>query len=86
MLSAKHPGGLVGPTIALVVGYVLNAIGTVLMVRYGFPYSLPLLGLIRKAFTEKEADEDDKRHMIGAFGLILLVFGTALLIIAAVLR
>jgi hypothetical protein len=42
--------------------------------------------LIRKAFTAKEADEDDKRHMIGAFGLILLVFGTALLIIAAVLR
>jgi hypothetical protein len=75
-----------GPTFALIVGYALNAIGTVLMVRYGFPYSLPLLGLIRKAFTEKEADEDDKRHMIGALGLILLVFGTALLIISAALR
>jgi len=75
-----------GPTVALVIGYALNAIGTVMMVRYGFPYSLPLLGLIRKALTEKEADEDDKRHMMGAFGLILLVFGTTLLIIAAVLR
>ena len=52
-----------GPTIALVMGYALNAVGTVLMVRYGFPYSLPLLGLIRRAFTEKEADEDDARHM-----------------------
>jgi len=75
-----------GPTIALVMGYALNAVGTVLMVRYGFPYSLPLLGLIRRAFTEKEADEDDARHMIGAVGLILLVFGTSLLIVAAVLR
>lgn len=34
------------------LGYVLNAIGTVLMVRYGLPFSLPLLGLIRKALTE----------------------------------
>jgi len=77
---------VLGSTVAIIIGYTLNAFGTVLMVRYGFPYSLPLLGLIRKAFTERESDEDDKRHMIGAFGLIMLVFGTALLIIAAVLR
>lgn len=77
---------MIGPTLALISGYLLNAVGVVLMVRYGFPYSLPLLGLIRKAFTEKEADEDDRRHITGAFGLILFVFGTALLIIAAVLR
>jgi len=56
------------------------------MVRYGLPYSLPLLGLIRKALTEKESDEDDKRHMMGALGLILLVFGTALQIISVVLK
>lgn len=72
-----------GPTLALVVGYLLNAVGTILMVRYGFP-ALPILGLVRKAFTEKESDEDDKRHMLGAFGLILLVFGTTLLIIGAI--
>lgn len=33
-------------------------------------------GLIRKALTEKESDEDGKRHMMGALGLILLVLGT----------
>ena len=75
-----------GPTIAIVCGRVLNATGVVPMVRYGLPYSLPLLGLIRKALTEKESDEDDKRHMMGALGLILLVFGTALQIISVVLK
>jgi hypothetical protein len=77
---------MLGPTLALIVGYALNAIGTVLMVRYGFPYSLPLLGLIRKSFTQKENLEDDNRHMIGALGLVLLVLGTALLMLSAVLR
>jgi hypothetical protein len=75
-----------GPTIAIILGYALNAFGVVLMVRYGLPYSLPILGLIRKVLTEKEADEDDKRHMLGAIGLILLVFGTALQIVSVALR
>lgn len=75
-----------GPDLAVIAGIVLNAVGTVLMVRYGFPYSLPLLGLIRKALTEKEADQDDRRHMVGALGLILLTFGTALQILAVVLK
>jgi hypothetical protein len=75
-----------GPTIAIVLGYTFNAVGTVLMVRYGLPYSLPILGLIRRALSEKEADEDDKRHMLGASGLVLLVFGTALQIVSVVLR
>ncbi|MEQ1902239.1 MAG: hypothetical protein ABL866_16080 [Devosia sp.] len=73
-------------TIAMVVGYALNAIGTVLMIRYGLPYSLPLLGLIRKAFTEKEATEDDKRHLFGAFGLVMMALGTMLLIVTALLK
>lgn len=75
-----------GPTIAIVLGYAFNAIGTVLMVRYGLPYSLPILGLLRRALTDKEADEDDKRHMLGAVGLVLLVLGTLLQIISIVLR
>ena len=75
-----------GPTLAIVLGYALSAVGTILMVRYGLPYSLPILGLIRKALTEKEADEDDKRHMMGAVGLILLLLGTLLQIISVVLR
>lgn len=57
-----------------------------MMVRYGLPYSLPILGLIRKVLTEKEADEADKRHMLGAIGLILLVLGTALQIVSVLLR
>jgi hypothetical protein len=75
-----------GQAVATVLGYALNAIGVVLMVRYGLPYSLPILGLIRKVLTEKEADEDDKRHMLGAIGLILLVLGTAIQIVSVVLR
>ncbi len=46
---------LLGPNIAIVLGYAMNAVGVVLMVRYGLPYSLPILGLIRKVLTEKEA-------------------------------
>jgi hypothetical protein len=75
-----------GPTIAIVLGYALNAIGVVLMVRYGLPYSLPILGLIRKALTEKEATEEDKRHMTGAIGFVLLLLGTLLQIVSTVLR
>ena len=86
MLAEAGDGGSLGPTIAIVCGHVPNATGVVLMVRYGLPYSLPLLGLIRKALTEKESDEDDKRHMMGALGLILLVFGTAIQIISVVLK
>ena len=77
---------MLGPDLAVIAGVVLNAVGTVLMVRYGFPYSLPLLGLIRKALTEREADQDDRRNMIGALGLILLTFGSALQILAVVLK
>jgi hypothetical protein len=75
-----------GPTIATVAGYALNAIGVILMVRYGLPYSLPILGLIRKALTEKEASQEDRRHMTGAIGLVLLVLGTLLQIVSIVLR
>ena len=75
-----------GPTIAIILGYALNAIGTVLMVRYGLPYRLPILGLISKALTEKEANEDDKRHMLGAIGFIVLLLGTLLQIVSTALR
>ena len=74
-----------GPNIAIVLGYALNAVGVVLMVRYGLPYSLPILGLLRKVLTEKESDEDDKRHMLGAIGLVLLVLGTLLQIVSVIL-
>jgi len=85
MLSGEHEADM-GPTIAIVLGYALNAIGVVLMVRYGLPHSLPVLGLIRKALTEKEASEDDRRHMTGAVGLVLLVLGTLLQMVSVVLR
>ncbi len=75
-----------GPTIAIILGYALNAIGTVLMVRYGLPYSLPILGLIRKALTEKEASEDDRRHMTGAVGLVMVTLGTLLQIVSTLAR
>ena len=77
---------MLGPTIATICGYALSAIGTILMVRYGLPYSLPILGLIRKALTEREATEEDQRHMIGAIGLVLLVLGTLLQIVSMVLK
>ena len=73
-----------GSAIVTIVGYALNAIGVVLMVRYGLPYSLPILGLLRKALTEKEATEEDKRHMLGAVGFVLLVLGTLLQIVSVV--
>lgn len=75
-----------GPTIAIVLGYALNAIGTILMVRYGLPYSLPILGLLRKALTEREATQEDRRHMLGALGIVLLILGTLLQIVSVVLR
>jgi hypothetical protein len=67
-------------------GLALNAVGTILMVRYGLPYSLPILGLLRKALTEKEVSEDERRHMMGAVGFVLLVLGTMLQIVSVVLR
>ena len=75
-----------GQTVAIILGYALNAIGTILMVRYGLPYSLPILGLLRKALTEKEATEEDRRHMKGAIGIVLLILGTLLQIVSVVLR
>jgi hypothetical protein len=75
-----------GQSVAIILGYALNAIGTILMVRYGLPYSLPILGLLRKALTEKEATEEDKRHMLGAIGIVLLILGTLLQIASVVLR
>ena len=75
-----------GPTIAIVLGYALNAVGTILMVRYGLPHQLPVLGLISRALSEKEANEDDRRHMTGAIGLVLLLLGTLLQIVSVVLR
>ena len=77
---------MLGPTIATICGYALSAIGTVLMVRYGLPYSLPILGLIRKALTEREATEEDQRHMLGAIGFVLLALGTILQIVSLILR
>ncbi|MEP7241873.1 MAG: hypothetical protein ABI697_13390 [Devosia sp.] len=75
-----------GPAVVTIGGYALNAIGVVLMVRYGLPYSLPILGLLRKALTEKEATEEDKRHLLGALGFVLLALGTLLQIVSVVLR
>lgn len=75
-----------GPTIATIAGVLFSAGGTVMMVRYGLPYSLPILGLLLKALTEEEANEDDRRQLRGAMGLILMVFGTALQIAAVALR
>jgi hypothetical protein len=74
-----------GPTIAIVLGFALNSIGVVLMVRYGLPYSLPILGMIRKALTEKEATQEDGRHMLGAVGFVLLSLGTLLQIVSTIL-
>jgi len=68
------------------LGYALNAVGVVLMVRYGLPYSLPILGLIRKVLTEKEASQEDQRHMTGAIGLVMLALGTLLQIVSTILR
>ena len=75
-----------GPTIAIILGYALNAIGIVLMVRYGLPYSLPILGLLRRALTEKEATQEDRRHMLGAIGFVLLILGTLLQIVSTIWR
>lgn len=75
-----------GPTVVIIAGYALNAVGTIVMVRYGLPYSLPILGLLRKALTEKEATQEDRRHMLGALGIVLLVFGTLLQIVSVVAK
>jgi hypothetical protein len=75
-----------GQEIATILGYALSATGVVLMVRYGLPYSLPILGLLRKTLTEKEATTEDRRHMTGAVGFVLLVFGTMLQIVSVVLK
>jgi hypothetical protein len=75
-----------GPTLAIILGYALNAIGVVLMVRYGLPYSLPILGLLRRALTEKEATQEDRRHMLGAIGFVLLLLGTLLQIVSTIWR
>jgi hypothetical protein len=75
-----------GQMIAVILGYALNAVGTILMVRYGLPYALPILGLLRKALTEREATQDDQRQMLGAVGVVLLVLGTMLQIVSVLLR
>jgi hypothetical protein len=75
-----------GTSIAAIMGIIFNAGGTVMMVRYGLPYSLPILGLLLKRLTEEEVNESDRRHLRGAMGLILLVFGSALQIVAVALK
>ena len=84
--SRKAWGFGVGQSLAIILGYALNAVGTILMVRYGLPYSLPILGLLHKALTEREATQEDRRHMLGAVGIVLLILGTLLQIVSVVLR
>jgi len=65
-----------------VIGIVGNAIGVLLMVRYGLPNNLPRLGQIVVALTGKDVREDERRKALGFLGLVALVAGTVLQVIS----
>ena len=58
-----------------------NFIGVVLMVRYGLPQSLPLLGRREPNLTEIDRLEEDRRGFVGVIGLVLFAVGSALQIL-----
>jgi hypothetical protein len=64
-----------------VVGLVLSAVGVFLMVRYGLPKNLPILGVVLRALTQKDVDEKDRRAAWGTVGVVVFVAGT---IVAAI--
>lgn len=65
-----------------VAGLIANAVGIFLMLRYRLPDNLPRLGVILQALTTRDTAEDERRKAIGMIGLVLLVVGTLLQIIA----
>jgi hypothetical protein len=57
---------------------ILNFAGIVLMIRYGLPHGLPVLGRGQADLSEAEHREDERRSMIGVVGLVLFALGTLL--------
>ena len=47
------------------------------MFRYGLPNSLPLLGRGDVKMSSSEADESDRRGLVGVVGLVLFALGSA---------
>ena len=60
---------------------VLNFVGVVLMVRYGLPNNLPLLGKADVEVREADLVERDRRSLLGVLGLVLFALGSAIFII-----
>ncbi|MEO7224097.1 MAG: hypothetical protein ABIY37_16650 [Devosia sp.] len=74
-------GALIG-----IFAIICNFVGVVLMVRYGLPNSLPLLGRSAASLTETDMVERDRRGLYGVIGLVLFASGSALQIMAGAAR
>ena len=60
---------------------VQNFVGVVLMVRYGLPNNLPLLGKADVEVREADLVERDRRSLLGVLGLVPFALGSAIFII-----
>ena len=58
-----------------IAGLVGAYAGLLTMVRYGLPYHLPPLQKLVRAMSELEANEDDRRNLIGCGGVLLYTIG-----------
>jgi hypothetical protein len=65
-----------------VAGILFNAIGVLMLLRYGLPFPLPRLGIVLKALTSTEVREEERRHALGFIGLVAFVVGILLQLVS----
>lgn len=69
-----------------IAGLAASFVGIVTMIRYDLPFHLPPVPALVRALTEQDANEDDRRNLIGLGGLLLFCVGTILQIFAVLQR
>ena len=65
-----------------IIGIASSATGIILMLRYGIPATLPRLGEVAKALSDKDTAEDERRKALGFVGIVVFGVGTFLQIIS----
>ncbi len=60
----------------------LNFIGVVIMVRYGLPNRLPLLGSTSPDLTDTDKAEVERRDFLGILGVVLFALGSGIQIVS----
>ena len=66
-------------------GLVGDYLGILTMARYGLAMALPPLPKLYRALTAAEANEGDRRDLIGCSGVLLFSIGTIFQVFAALM-